>query len=318
MNETNKCLACYRSLGNNQSGYHAACCKKFFGNPHPPVLPYALNELGDLAKKIVRQSITVPGVQEKLSLHLQQAEDSPEKLTLAGLWGDYILKPPVKKYPEMPGIEDLTMHLASLFRIKTVPHCLIPLRSGELAYITKRIDRKKNQKIFHMEDMCQLTERVTEHKYRGSMEKIGKAIHRFSSNPLFDIITFFEITLFSFLTGNADMHLKNFSLYYQDTTLIQLSPAYDLLATRLLIPEKDDPEEFALTLNGKKTKYRRKDFDIFAKTIGMNEKQATNAFDRISSRIPEAISFIDLSLISDNKKKEFKYLIKERAGRLDF
>ncbi len=109
----------------------------------------------------------------------------------------------------MPEVEDLTMHLAKIARIKTVPHTLIRLQSGDLAYLTKRIDRVKKAKL-HMEDMCQLTERLTEDKYHGSYEQIGKAIQKYSATPGLDLIILFEVVLFSFLTGNADMHLKNF------------------------------------------------------------------------------------------------------------
>jgi len=210
------------------------------------------------------------------------------------------------------------MHLAGLFGISTVPHCLIRLRSGELSYITKRIDRKAGSKIFHMEDMCQLTERLTEHKYRSSMERIAKVINKYSSHPLFDMVTFFQINLFSFICGNADMHLKNFSLYYRRKDLIQLAPAYDLVATRLLIPAKDDPEESALTINGKKSKLQRSDFDAFAKNIGLNEKQVFNVYKRIFSNITKAFDFIDLSLLSRDKKDEFKELIADRIARLNY
>lgn len=317
MTVKNRCLACYQDLDGQDSEYHPRCSKLFFGAPHPPVLPYALGELEALAEKIVKRSVTVPGVQEKLSLHLEESGDSSGRLTLVGLWGDFILKPPVRTYPEMPEVEDLTMRLATLWEIPTVPHCLIRLRSGERAYITRRIDRHGKQKICHMEDMCQLTERLTEHKYRGSMEKIAKAISTYSSHPLFDTITFFNTAVFCFLTGNADMHLKNFSLYYQNADLVQLSPAYDLVATRLLISAKDDPEESALTLNGKKAKFRRSDFDLFAENIGLNEKQLGNAYGRLASHIPDALNSIDLSFVSNDKKIEFKELIKARAARLD-
>jgi len=315
MSPTGKCLACYKEL-NDEQDYHAKCCRSFFGQKLPPVLPYALDQLEELAERIVKSSITVPGVQEKLSLHLEEAEDAAGKLTLVGLWGDYILKPPVRTYPEMPEVEDLTMHLASLWNIKTVPHCLIRLSSGELAYITKRIDRNGAQKACHMEDMCQLTERLTEQKYRSSMEKIGKAISRFSSHPLFDIITFFDTTLFCFIIGNADMHLKNFSLYYSNRDLVQLSPAYDLVSTRLLISEKDDPEELALALNGKKSKLKRHDFDVFAQTIGLNDKQMSNAYRRAASNVTSSISFIDESFICEEKKGRLLELVNERVERL--
>ncbi len=312
---TGKCLACYQHLDDDQD-YHSKCSKAFFGQWRPPVLPYALNQLEELAERIVKSSITVPGVQKKLSLHLDETVDAAGKLTLVGLWGDYILKPPVRKYPEMPEVEDLTMHLAALWKIKTVPHCLIRLKSGELAYITRRIDRNGSQKICHMEDMCQLTDRLTEQKYRSSMEKIGKAIKRFSSHPLFDIISLFDTTLFCFITGNADMHLKNFSLCYENRDLVQLSPAYDLVSTRLLISENDDPEELALTLNGKKSKLKRHDFDLFAKTLGLNEKQAENAYARATSNVTSSMSFIDESFISHEKKIHLKELINERVERL--
>ena len=95
-----------------------------------------------------------------------------------------------------------------------------------------------------IEDFCQLSQRLTEDKYKGSMEQAGKSIHLYSSNPLLDALTFFEVALFSFLTGTADMHLKNFSLLDYRTVMTGLSPAYDMLSTRLVIPEKDDNPEF--------------------------------------------------------------------------
>lgn len=106
------------------------------------------------------------------------------------------------------------MLLAEVFGIKTVPHALIRFKSGELAYISKRIDRVRSGKL-HMEDMCQLQERLTEDKYRGSVEQVGKTLKKYSSNPGYDIQRLFEVVLFSFLTGNADMHLKNYSLFYK-------------------------------------------------------------------------------------------------------
>ena len=160
------------------------------------MLPYRLDQLDVLEKNIVRSSVTVPGVQAKLSLHLAKRGKEAERLTLVGLWGSYILKPPVDRFPQMPEIEDLTMHLARFFKIVTVPHALIPLQSGEPAYITKRIDRDKKGVKLHMEDMCQLTERLTEDKYKGSMEQVAKAILKFASNPVLDVIRFLRLRCF--------------------------------------------------------------------------------------------------------------------------
>ncbi|MCK4311451.1 MAG: HipA domain-containing protein [Candidatus Cloacimonetes bacterium] len=310
----NKCLYCYAPL-EEDSYYHTKCSKKFFEMETPPYLPYGISELKEVAKKIIQRSVTVPGVQAKLSLQIEKIRKKDSRFTLVGLWGNYILKPLVKKYPELPENEDLVMHLAELFKIRTVPHALIPLKSGELAYISRRIDRTRKNKKIHMEDLCQLSERLTEDKYKGSMERVAKVIMKYSSNPLLDVLTLFEITLFSFLTGNADMHLKNFSLIYEDG-FHMLSPAYDLLSTRLVIPEKDDPEELALTLNGKKSNFNNIDFTTFSKKIGLNEKQVNNVFLKFENTLPKALEFIDYSFLSDMKKEELKELIKNRARRL--
>jgi len=317
MSETKNCLICYQPLDNTNDRYHPPCSQKLFGQRTAPELPYAYDELKEAAKEVVRSRITVPGVQAKLSLYLDNSRKKDSRFTLVGLWGNFILKPPLEAYSGMPEIEHLTMHLANLFKIDTIPHGIIHLKSGETAYITRRIDRLSGGEKLHMEDMCQLCERLTEDKYRGSMEQIGKIIKKFSSNPLLDCIRFFDMTLFSFLTGNADMHLKNFSLIYPVEGMVTLSAAYDMLATRLLIPEKDDPEELALTVNGKKRKLTLKDFSRFATNLGLNEKQIKNVFKRFSKAIPETCTVIDHGFLLDNKAKEFKELITDRAIRLE-
>ncbi len=211
-----KCLYCYQPLGESENDFHVKCAKRIFGTAQAPVLGYSLSQMQELAKEVVQNQVTVPGVQAKLSFHFEPKRGEDNRLTLVGVWGNYILKPPTTQFANLPENEDLTMHLANLLKIKTVPHSLIRLKSGEFAYITKRIDRVKEAKL-PMEDLCQLSERLTEDKYKGSMEQIGKVIMQHSSNPLFDAQIFFELTLFSFLTGNADMHLKNFSLIDYDS-----------------------------------------------------------------------------------------------------
>ena len=316
MTQNKKCLICCKILAGDEKVYHSGCSNNFFGSKEPPELTYRLNQLTELAKKVVRAQITVPGVQAKLSLNIEKNIRKADRLTLVGLWGNYILKPPVKKYPAMPEIEHSTMHIAAALKIKTVPYALIALKSGELAYITKRIDRGKNSKI-HMEDMCQLTERLTEDKYKGSMEQIGKIIRRCSAAPGLDLVSFFEIALFSFITGNADMHLKNFSLIYTDHKKATLAPAYDLLATRLLIPENDDPEEIALTLNGKKSNFKRSDFEKFSVLLGLTEKQAENIFNKFAKSAELFEEVIELGFLPAILKKEYRQLIRGRLQRLD-
>ena len=317
MKQYKTCLICYRPKKDEDRLYHRSCCRKLYGRLDVPELPYSFSELKKLAKRIVKSRVTVPGVQAKLSLHLDSSIKKSQRFTLVGLWGNFILKPPLKEYPNMPEIENLTMYLAKLFGIETVPHGLIPLKSGELAYITRRIDRLSSGEKLHMEDMCQLNQRLTEDKYHGSLEQIGKIIKKVSSNPLFDCIRLFEMTLFSFLTGNADMHLKNFSLIYPVKEMVQIAPAYDLLATRLIIPEKDDPEEMALTLNGKKRNFTLNDFKAYAANLGLNERQIRNVFNRFSKALPQTKAAIDTDLFPDEIKDEFNRLISDRASRLN-
>ncbi len=268
-----------------------------------------------MALQVVQSQITVTGVQAKLSLHLTNGDKKtePKRFTIVGLWGGYILKPQAAKYPEMPEVESLTMHLASIAKIKVVPHSLIRFKSGQLAYITKRIDRNGNQKL-HMEDMCQLTERLTENKYLASYEQIAKAIYNYSSTPGLDVVNFFEQVLFSFLTGNADMHLKNFSLIYGKDLKPTLSPAYDMLATAIVNP--DDKEDCALTLNGKKKKIRYNDFVVAFNTLKLDVKQQENIFNKMKKAKDKWLKMIDISFLSNDYKERYKQLIQERFIRL--
>jgi serine/threonine-protein kinase HipA len=314
----NKCLYCYHSTDSGE--FHPQCAKKIFGITTVPKLPYTLDAMESLAREIIIQSVSVTGVQAKLSLHLNpETKKKDSRFTLVGLWGNYILKPPAEEYPHMPEVEDCTMHLAELFRIPVVPHTLIRLDSGELAYLTRRIDRNsKNNKPIHMEDFCQLSGKLTEHKYRGSMESIGKLIRKYSSNALFDLITFFEVTLFSFLTGNGDMHLKNFSLIHNENGQISLTPAYDLLSTRIFISEKDDPEEMALTLNGKKRKFTIRDIMNFGQSCSLSEKQIANSLGKFRSNYGSIEAVIKRSFLSTSIQDEYLSIIENRIKRLNF
>lgn len=313
-----KCLSCYKDLKDSEQDFHPKCSRKLFDKSEPPLISITQTEIYDLAKKIISTRSTVTGVQPKLSLNIEKLKDGnkSDRFTLVGLIGDYILKPPSEKYPELPEVEDLTMHLADLSKIKTVPHSLIKLKSGEVAYITKRIDRTKTKKL-HMEDMCQLTERLTEHKYHGSYEQIAKVILKYSQTPFLDIVNFYEIVLFSFLTGNSDMHLKNFSLI--DTTTIgsfHLAPAYDLVATALVNP--DDKEELALTLNGKKKNICQNDFLNAFKSANLEEKVFYNLISKFESSVNIMIQFIDKSFLSLPMKTNYKKLILHKAKQLEF
>ncbi|MGL1892392.1 MAG: HipA domain-containing protein [Spirochaetaceae bacterium] len=309
----NRCLYCYNNLEEAENLYHNKCAKKFFGTITPPEIDYSTEDLADLAAQFLESRTTVTGVQPKLSLGIKKSEvtNSISKFTIMGIAGNYILKPQSEVYPELPELEDLTMHLAKISKIETVNHALIPLKSGELAYITKRVDRVENKKL-HMEDMCQLTERLTEQKYMGSYEQISKIIKKYSANPILDIVNFYEVVLFSFLTGNNDMHLKNFSLLKKITYC--LCPAYDLVPSELVVI--GDDEELALNLNGKKKRLKKVDFEKAMLGSGLPEKTINNMFLRFRKVIPKWILFIEKSFLSDEFKKSYIELINNKLKQI--
>jgi serine/threonine-protein kinase HipA len=310
-----KCLLCYQFLADPEQEVHPSCAKKLFGLPKPPAFPYAEEDLKHLAYELITAQTSITGVQPKLTLHLtgKAASKTPARWTLVGLWGGYILKPPSNLYPQLPEVEDVTMHLAAIAKIKTAPHGLIRLHSGNLAYITRRVDRTQQGKLA-MEDMCQLTERLTEDKYHGSYEQIGKTIQKYSANPGLDLVNFFELVLFSFLTGNADMHLKNFSLLEKPGLGMTLAPAYDLVNTALVNPT--DTEDLALTLNGKKKKIMRQDFEAAMRTLNLEEKQQQNIFHKMVKALPAWLLMLDQSFLEETHKEQYKSLILERMQRM--
>ena len=309
-----KCLYCYRPLDDGEVDYHKSCARKIFESSIVPELPYNRANIKELAREIVSASTTVTGVQAKLSLDIARSKaGEPQRFTIVGLWGRFILKPQTDRFANLPENEDLTMHMAEAAGIKTVPHSLIRFADRELCYITRRVDRTKKGAKIAMEDMCQLSERLTEDKYKGSYERIAKLIRRYSSAPLLDVVNFWEVVLFSWLTGNADMHLKNFSLFQPAENYI-LAPAYDLLSTALAMPEDD--EELALTLNGKKKRIKREDFEIAMRDSGMDEKAIANLFDRFSKAIPRWHDLIKMSFLPQELQETYHRKIDTMARRI--
>ena len=282
---------------------------QFFGTKEIPQLNYTSNDLEKLAIQVIQDQTSLTGVQPKLSLHLNEYEGS-QRLTIVGLWGGFICKPQTLQFEQMPETEDLTMHLAELARIDVVPHTLIRMADDTLCYLTRRIDRTVTGEKIAMEDMCQLTERQTEHKYKSSYERIAKAIGQYSSIPKMDITNYFEVILFSWITGNNDMHLKNFSLYEPNDGMIRLAPAYDLINAAILNP-KDD-EELALTLNGKKKKLKHSDFIAAGLTMGLERKTIERLILKYAKLFPKMYTVINNSFLNEELKNKYIELLKER------
>lgn len=313
----NRCLYCYQLLSENEQDFHAKCSKKFFGTATAPLIDFDEKKLNEMALQLIKSQISITGVQPKLSLDLVKSDNKAEakRFTIVGLWCNYILKPPTPQYLPLPEVEDLTMHLAEIANIKTVPHALIRLSNGHLAYITKRIDRTKTGEKLPMEDMCQLTEKLTDDKYQGSYEQIAKIIQKYSSNPGFDLVNFYEQIVFSFITGNVDMHLKNFSLINLPNMGHVLAPAYDMVATKLVTPA--DNEELELTLNGKKNRIKKADFETAFNNAKLSKKQQENIFDKMHKAHEKWLNFIETSFVTENYKDQMKEIINERMLRLE-
>ena len=288
------------------------CSKEFFGRDVLPIIDIDKKTLEDLARQSSNLGLTVPGVQKKLSLHLSDEDSS--RLTLVGYPAGYILKPQTEEFRQLPEAEDLVMDIADLMGVRTVPHGLIEL-NGEYAYITKRIDRADGQ-VYAMEDFCQLGERLTQDKYKGSYERCAGIIRRNSNMLGFDISEFFLRLLICFLTGNSDMHLKNFSLIERTPggRDYVLSPAYDLLPVNVIMPE--DTEEVALTLNGKKSNLTRKDFLALASTINLNEKSAIHMMELVAKKVDSAIDICKNSYLDNDLRDAMVNLMLERADRV--
>lgn len=295
-----KCLKCYNKLDENQKYYHHKCLKNFFGNINIPQIDIDNENIVLGEETIVNHKLSLTGVQRKFSAGYQN--NKKNEITITGYETNFILKLPSTSFKEIVFNEDLTMNLAKLSGIKTVEHIVIPFGS-DYAYLTKRIDRKENKKL-HLEDFCQLSEKQTENKYHGSLELISRKLKEFSDLANFDLHTLFELAIFNFLIGNNDMHLKNYSLLYDRIT--SLSPAYDLLNTSLYISKKDDSEDFALTMNGKKNNFNLKDFVHFGNYLELNEPQINNVFKKFKNINNLFVETIDKSFLSNKNKKDYK------------
>jgi serine/threonine-protein kinase HipA len=312
--KTDRCLGCYDNIATGF--YHPKCSKDLFGVSDPPYLDTTQHELEIKAREFLSRRRSVTGVQPKLSLNLV-TESLPRFTVVGSLGGGYIMKPQTSDYPEMPQIEDLSMHMAKSMKIDTARHGLLPTKDGELAYLTKRFDRQRGEpKKIAVEDLCQLSELLTEQKYRSSYEQAGKVIAKYSSIPGDDVLRYFELIVFSFVIGNNDMHLKNFSLITENPQHIVLSPAYDLLSVRLLLSDKEDPEQVALTINGKKNRLEKKDFITLATTLKIPGKVAVYILSKQIKAQETLQSWIAKSFLSKHLKTQFSSIIVKNTNLL--
>ena len=312
-----KCLYCYQELEEGQVDYHPACARKFFSSDTAPILPYTHDNMSELARQVIRTSASVTGVQAKMSLDVHRGgKNEPAKFTIVGLWGKYIFKPQSGRYPCLPELEDLTMKMAEAAHIRTARHTLIRLADGELGYLTIRMDRGRKGEKISMLDMCQLTNRLTEHKYYGTYQQLAETIKKYSSAPMLDVQRFWEVVLFSWITGNSDMHCKNFSLIDTGNGEYVLAPAYDLLAVLLADPE--DTEEMAMSfmVGGTKSGFDRNTFMTSFTQSGIPVAVANKMIERMKGYKPEWDELISQSFLPEMMKADYFHLLSKRLELL--
>ena len=308
-------------LKKGETGYHASCAHKLFGSKQAPILPYTRDNIDKLALEVLKSSTSVTGVQAKLSLDINRGgKNEPDRLTIVGLWGNYILKPQSPKFAAMPELEDLTMKMAEAAKIETATHSLIRMADGELAYITRRMDRNSDGTKRSMLDMCQLSNRLTEHKYRGAYIQLAEVIKKYSVSSMLDVQRFWEIVLFSWITGNSDMHCKNFSLLEYEGIGYQLSPAYDLLSVKLVF--EADRDELAMPLIGAGVfdtpivNFSRDSFVEAMSMSGISDTVINKIISKMISHKEKWFELIDISFLNDEFKEKYKALITERISKL--
>lgn len=312
-----KCLFCYGQLEEGESHFHPSCARKFFGTAEVPSLPYSRDNMSELARRVIRASASVTGVQAKMSLDLDRGEkNEPARFTIVGLWGRFIFKPQRAQYRCLPELEDVTMKMASAAGIRTVEHTLIPMADGELGYLTKRIDRDAKGGKISMLDMCQLSNRLTEHKYFGTYPQLADTVKRYSSAPMLDVQRFWEVVVFSWITGNSDMHCKNFSLIDMGGREYTLAPAYDLLPVVLADPQDTEEMAMTLTIGGEKRGFNKDSFLLAMEESGLARPVSEKMIGRLRDSFPKWTALINGSFLPEDLKKAYIQLLNERLNRI--
>ena len=306
----NKCPITYQAINNGKYSTHGL--KKL----HPKLtklidLPYTAREQRiESSKRATKMSIQ--GVQPKLSARLRIVNSCFEVVDIKGT---FILKPQSDSYNQLPENEDLTMKMAEIIGIEKPVSGMIYSKDHSLTYFIKRFDRYSRNKKCRLEDFAQLTGNTRNTKYDWSMEKLIPVIEKYCTFPIIEKIKLFQLTIFSFITGNEDMHLKNFSLIEQDD-IVKLSPAYDLLNTTIALP--NPIEEFALPLMGKKRNLNKLDLINYyaAERLGINNKSISEILDQINSNLIIMHKMIDKSFLTESNKEQYHNILKDRCIKI--
>jgi len=298
------CRICLEDV-ESEADYHARCLRMLFGSATVPQLDIELGKLHTAALAMIGHT-SLSGIQKKISVGLSADRQT---LQVEANGGRYILKPQTEAYPFLPENEQLTTQLARLASIEVAPSGLVSLKGGSLAYVVRRFDRLATGRKLRQEDFCQLAEKSPKEKYDGSVELCVRLLRKYATEPLVEIFKLYRLMLFLWWSGNGDMHLKNFSLLTGEDSVIRLTPAYDLVCTRLVIPD----DQLALPIVGKKDRLDRADWMAFAEYCGLPEKPVARALNEIGAALPKATGLIERSFLPGDQKKEFAELVAKRT-----
>lgn len=303
------CFSCQKGIKADQE-YHAKCLRELFGTAHAPAIAFSVADLPSKVSQVAGR-MSISGVQIKASVKL---EPRGRQLEIAAEGGTHILKPEPAEYPELPQNENLIMNMAAELKMTVPPHGLFRMADGKFCYVIKRFDRRSDGKKVHKEDMAQLLQLPTDAKYSGSLEAVGNVIKAHATDPYLELFNFFQRVLFNFAVGNGDMHLKNWSLLTPETGEIRLTPCYDFVSSKLYIPGELDS---ALSINGKKNKLSRPDFEQFANYLGLDPKAAIGAISTVADAGPRFHAMISASHLSSQRQQQLADILAERISRLE-
>lgn len=280
--------------------------KGLFGRAQMPAAAFGLADFPSLAAQ--HNGMSISGAQIKLSAKLNTQTWSLEVVSAGGT---HILKPEPERFPELPQNEELCMNIAEEMGLPVPPHGLFEMSDGKVCYIIKRFDRLDDGTKLQKETMYQLLQ--SRDKYKGTMESIGKMIRTYNQNVGLDSQDFFERTLLCFLTGNGDMHLKNWAVLIKENKEVSLAPCYDFVCSKIYIPNETD---FALSIRGRSNKLNRADFEYLAQSLQIELKASKSIFDKYHAAEKKILGMAADSKLNPGLKKKIFDVFSSRYKRL--
>ena len=317
---------CPGTLAEGHTTYSRACLSKVFkGRKVSHILPYdspASNSETDELFDDNRKRMSISGVQEKFSVLLDK---NKLRLINEGEQGEYILKPipGAGKRPEcMPANEHLTMQLArQVYGIETAENALIFFKNGSPAYITKRFDLKEDGSKLAQEDFASLSGRTPQthgehYKYSGNYFDLFEIMKKFVPAYILEASKLFKILLFNYLFSNGDAHFKNFSLVETSMGDFKLSPAYDLLNSKIHIEDNDFALEDGLLPKNLAQGNVFSQFRLLSEKAGIKERVYNDILNTMLNRTDLVEKLTFSSFLDEKTQRNYFQSYQTRLNKL--